>query len=72
MLDQLELRKIEMNRKLFSIKKTDHFEISDVLDFLDKETLPRDIPITSNNSVFIRDLTNYLINNNLEPNINKQ
>jgi len=70
-INQLEIDKINMNRTLFAIHKADHFEIRDVLKILDVETIPNSIPINSNNTVFIRDLSNYIVSNNLKPNIDK-
>jgi len=72
-IDNVELKKIEINKKLFSIYKTDHFEIKTVLEILDTDTLPIDIPL-NNNQIFIRDLTRYVVENKvkLKPNINKK
>jgi len=70
-INQLEIDKINMNRTLFAIHKVDHFEIKDVLDLLGVETVPNNIPLNTNNTVFIRDLSNYIITNNLKPNISK-
>ena len=71
-IDETEIAKIKMNRLLFSIHKTDHFQIKDVLSILRVETIPVEIPINNNNTIFIRDLTNYIIDKNLEPYINKE
>jgi len=70
-IDNKELNKITLNRMLFSESMKDHFEIDEVLELLDVETLPINIPI-NNNQIFIRDLTNYFIDNNLKPNIHKK
>jgi hypothetical protein len=67
-LDLKELEKITLNRMLYATNKRDYFEIEEVLEMLDMETLPIDIPI-NNNQVFIRDLTKYMVNNSLKPNI---
>lgn len=71
-IDQNELKKIETNKFLFSLFKCDHFDISTVLKILDVDTLPIDIP-TNNNQVFIRDISNFIVRNNLDlkPNIYK-
>ncbi len=70
MIDNLELNKVKINQKLFSINRKDHFEINKVLEILNTDTLPIDIPL-NNNMVFIRDLSKYLVENNLKPNIVK-
>lgn len=70
-IDTTELKKIETNKLLFSINKADHFEIDTVLEILNVETLPIDIPL-NNNQIFIRDLTKFIVENNLKPNINEQ
>lgn len=67
-VDKLELEKISLNRILYSTNKKDHFEIDEVLQILNVETLPVEIPL-NNNVVFIRDLTNYMVYNDLKPNI---
>lgn len=67
-VDQVELEKITLNRLLFSVSKKDHFEIKEVLDILNMETLPIDIAL-NNNQVFIRDLSRYMVENKLKPNI---
>ena len=59
-----EVKKILVNKKLFSIYKKDHLEIDDVLQVLNEETLPIDIHL-NNNQIFIRDLTNYIIDNDI-------
>lgn len=70
-LDKVELQKIEVNKLLFSRFKHDHFDIDTVIDILGVDTLPFDIPV-NNNQVFIRDLTKYIVDNQLEPYINKK
>ena len=72
-LDVTELKKSNTNQKLFSIFKTDHFEIDEVLKIINEKTLPVEIPI-NNNMVFIRDLTKYIVENNidLKPNIDEK
>lgn len=72
-IDAEESKKIEINKQLFSIYNSDHFEINSVLKILNEETLPVDISL-NNNQVFIRDLTNFIVKNNIElkPNINKK
>ena len=67
-IDNVELEKITLNRLLYSIGRKDHFEIDEVLKILNTETLPIEIPV-NNNLVFIRDITNYMVKNNLKPNI---
>lgn len=69
-IDQNELKKIVINKQLFALNKTDHFEIDTVLDILDMDTLPIEIPL-NNNQIFIRDLSKYIVDNDLEPYINK-
>ncbi len=69
-IDVVELKKININKKLFSIKKSDHFEIKEVLLILNVVTLPVAIPL-NNNLIFIRDLSKYIVDNDLEPYINK-
>ncbi len=69
-IDNLELMKIKINKELFSINHTDHFDIEKVLLILDVDTLPVEIPL-NNNQVFIRDLSKYIVDNNLKPNIIK-
>jgi|SaaInlStandDraft_4_1057021.scaffolds.fasta_scaffold73938_2 hypothetical protein len=70
-IDIIELKKIKINKKLYSSYKTDFFELSSVLKILNEITIPVDIPI-NNNQIFIRDLTAYMVSNELEPNINKE
>lgn len=67
-LDEVELNKIKFNRMIFKIFKTDRLQIEDSLKILGLERLPLDIPI-GNNLVFIRDISNYLVKNKLEPQI---
>ena len=67
-LDLKELDKITLNRMLYATNKRDYFEIEEVLAMLDMETLPIDIPI-NNNQIFIRDLSKYMVDNSLKPNI---
>ena len=67
-IDNIELEKITLNRMLYSIGKKDHFEIDEVLSILEVDTLPIDIPL-NNNQIFIRDLTKYMVDNHLKPNI---
>lgn len=69
-IDNLELNKVRINQKLFSINRKDHFEIYEVLNILNVDTLPIEIPL-NNNQVFIRDLSKYIVENNLKPNIIK-
>ena len=71
-IDKTELKKSWTNKKLFALFKDDHFEIETVLKILDVETLPTSIQL-NNNMVFLRDLTNYIVTNNitLKPNISK-
>jgi len=69
--DVSELKKIATNRLLFGAYKCDYFAIETVLKILNVATLPVAIPI-SNNQVFIRDLSKYIAENNLKPNIDKQ
>lgn len=69
-IDNLELNKVKINQKLFSINRKDHFEIYEVLNILNVDTLPIEIPL-NNNQVFIRDLSKYIVENNLKPNIIK-
>ena len=71
-ISEFEINKIDMNRKLFAIYKMDHFEIKDVLDILGAETVPVGIPMNVNNTIFIRDLSKYIITQNLKPNISEQ
>jgi hypothetical protein len=68
--DVTEYQKVYVNKLLFSKHKQDNFDISTVLDILDLETLPLEIPI-NNNMVFIRDLTKYIVKNKLKPYINE-
>ncbi len=68
-ISEVEVDKINMNRVLFAIHKNDHFEIEDVLSILDVETLPISIPMNVNNTIFIRDLSNFMVSNDLKPNI---
>jgi len=68
LVDNIEIEKIQYNKLIFSIYKKDYLEIDEVLNFLSLETIPNDIQI-SNNKIFIRDITNYMIKNNLKPNI---
>lgn len=70
-VDKVELEKITLNRLLYAISKKDHFEIEEVLNILNTETLPIDIPL-NNNQIFIRDLTGYMVKNGLKPNIYEQ
>lgn len=67
----MELKKVEMNRLLFSLYKSDHFTIDKVLEILNVEKLPLDIPM-NNNQIFIRDLSSFIVKNNLKPNICEQ
>ena len=69
-IDITELQKIEVNKLLFARYKQDHFEIDTALEILDVATLPVEIPL-NNNQIFIRDLTNYIVDNKLEPYIQK-
>jgi len=71
--DKKELKKIEVNKHLFSIYKMDHFEIDTVIKILNVNTLPIDIPL-NNNQIFIRDLSKFIVENNikLKPNIDKK
>lgn len=64
-IDNIELRKIQVNKNIFSMYKCDHFEIDTVLEILNKETLPVDIPL-NNNQIFIRDLSKYIVENNMQ------
>jgi hypothetical protein len=70
-IDNKELNKITLNRMLYASNKKDYFEIDEVLEILDVQTLPIEIPI-NNNQVFIRDLSNYMVDNDLKPNIYKE
>jgi hypothetical protein len=70
-IDEAEVKKIEMNKLLFSFGKKDKFEINEVLEILNVSTIPNEIKI-DNNQIFIRNLSNYLVKHNLEPNINKK
>jgi hypothetical protein len=71
-IDRIELKKALMNRKIFAMFNDDHFEINTALKLLNTETLPISIPL-NNNMIFIRDLTNYIVENGitLKPNIGK-
>ena len=70
-ISNIEGDKIKTNKSLFAWnKQRDHFEIKDVLHILNLDTLPIEISL-NNNLVFIRDLSSYIVNHNLEPNINK-
>lgn len=64
----MELKKVEMNRLLFSISKSDHFTIDKALEILNLDKIPVDIPM-NNNMIFIRDLTMFIVKNDLKPNI---
>lgn len=64
-IDKIELKKVLTNKKIFSIFKDSHIDIENVLKLLDANTLPTEIPI-NNNVVFIRDLSNYVVNNDIE------
>ena len=68
--DITESQKIEVNKLLFSRYKQDHFEIDTALEILDVETLPVEIPL-NNNQIFIRDLTNFIVDKKLEPYVQK-
>lgn len=70
-IDDVELKKISLNKLLFSINKKDHFEIEEVLKILNVDTLPIEIQL-NNNQIFIRDISKYLVLNNLKPNIYKE
>jgi hypothetical protein len=70
-IDKLELDKITLNRMLYSICKKDHFEIDEVLEILNVNTLPIEIPL-NNNQIFIRDLSKFMVENGLKPNIYEQ
>jgi hypothetical protein len=67
-IDHLELEKITLNKIIFSLFATDYLEIDQTLKVLGYETLPIEIN-TNNNKVFIRDLSSYMANNQLKPNI---
>lgn len=69
-IDIMELNKAKINKLLFSINRSDHFEIDKVLEILNVSTLPIEIQL-NNNQIFIRDLTKYIVDNNLKPNIIK-
>jgi hypothetical protein len=71
--DYIEHKKINVNKQLFSLMRTDYFEIDTVLKILNLKTLPVEISV-NNNQVFIRDLTNYIVSTDfkLKPNINKK
>lgn len=70
-VDNIELEKITLNKIIFSLFATDYLEISDAIEVLGVETLPIDISM-NNNKVFIRDLTKYMVLNDLKPNIIEQ
>jgi len=61
-LDIVELKKININKRLFAKYKTDYFEINTVLEILGVATLPIEIPL-NNNQVFIRDIARYMVDN---------
>ena len=69
-IDIMELNKAKINKLLLSINRSDHFEIDKVLEILNVSTLPIEIQL-NNNQIFIRDLTKYIVDNNLKPNIIK-
>ena len=68
MLDQIELEKISLNKYIFAIFKTDQLSIEDTLRVLNLDTLPLEIQ-PNNNTVFIRDLSRFMVSNKLKPNI---
>ena len=68
MLDAVELEKISLNKFIFALFKTDQLSIEDTLKILNLDTLPLDVK-TNNNTVFIRDLSRYMVLNKLKPNI---
>jgi hypothetical protein len=68
MLDDIELEKITLNKFIFAIFKTDQLSIEETLQILNLDKLPLEIQI-NNNTVFIRDLTRYMVINKLKPNI---
>lgn len=70
-VDNIEFKKIRINKEIFSIYNCDYFEIETVLKILNMNTLPIGIPI-NNNQIFIRDLTQFIVDNKLEPNINEE
>ena len=70
-VDIFELEKISLNKIIFSIFSTDYLEITDVIQILGAETLPLEITV-HDNKIFIRDLSRYMVINNLKPNIIEQ
>jgi len=64
-IDTNEIKKININKKLFNKYNSDHFEIDTVLEILNMETLPVDIPM-NNNQIFIRDLSNFIVSKSIK------
>jgi hypothetical protein len=64
-IDPIELKKVNINKKLFSKYRSDYFEIDTVLEILNVVTLPIEIQM-NNNQIFIRDISNYIVNKGLK------